>query len=101
MEQFQSIIQPILAAQKVQVDVEGPNIGDAAEGVHVAEKLINESEVSDPTEAGDEAGVGERGEGEAAGDHVVEVVVLREVEAGLAEENADEAVVVKAEDAAA
>jgi len=51
-------------------------------------------------EGGDEAGVGEGEEGEAAGDDVAAVEVVGEVEAGVAEEDANEAVVVDAEDAA-
>lgn len=51
-------------------------------------------------EGGDEAGVGEGEEGKAAGDDVAAVVVVGEMEAGVAEEDANEAVVVDAEDAA-
>lgn len=51
-------------------------------------------------EGGDEAGIGEGEEGETARDDVAVVVVVGEVEARVAEEDADEAVVVDAEDAA-
>lgn len=84
----------------MEVDVEGPDVGDESEVVHVAEEGFDDGEVFGCTEGGDEAGVGERGEGEALGDDVAVVVAVGEVEVGVAEEDADEAVVVDAEDAA-
>lgn len=64
------------------------------------EKGIDGGEVFDGAEGGDEAGVGEREEGEAVGEDVAVVVVVGEVEVGVADEDADEAVVVDAEEAA-
>lgn len=64
-------------------------------------KVLDERErVGGGAEGGDEAGIGEGEEGEAARDDVAVVVVVGEVEARVAEEDADEAVVVDAEDAA-
>lgn len=91
----------ILSAQEVEVNVEGPNVGYEAQRVHVLEEGVDEWErVGGGAEGGDEAGVGEGEEGEAAGDHVAVVIVVGKVEARVAEENADEAVVVDAENAA-
>lgn len=90
-----------MAAQEAEVSVEGPNVGDEAESVQVGEEVLDEGEVvGGGAEGGDEAGVGEREEGEAARDDVAAVVVVGKVEAGVTKEDADEAVVVDAEDAA-
>ena len=99
MKHLQGQLYPTLSAQDTQVHVEGPNVGDTAEPGHVTEKALDEDEVLGGAEGRDEARVSERVEREAPGEHGT-VVALGEVEAGVAREGADEAVVVDGEDAA-
>lgn len=87
-------------AEEVEVNIECPNIGYEAKSVHVTEESIDEGEVFDGAEGGDETGVGERGEGEALWYDVAAVVAVGEVETRVAEEYADETIVVDAKDAA-